>query len=128
MLRIPLPCWRQVKELRAILLETAQAMDDEAATEEIRDRITQVQYFVDETMSRFGPHRGLAHRVAAACAASLGEHVDAARHGCVAAELIPEDRCFSNQLAGRLRRAGYYEEARSLSRMVFEQRALNSMN
>ncbi len=123
-----LACAAKTVEQLDLLLETAQAMDDEAATEEIRDRITQVQYFVDETMSRFGPHRGLAHRVAAACAASLGEHVDAARHGCVAAELIPEDRCFSNQLAGRLRRAGYYEEARSLSRMVFEQRALNSMN
>jgi len=105
------------------LLEMANATDDALAAQEICLRISQIQQFVEDSMALYGPHRGLAHRGAASCAASLGEHADAARHGRVAAELIPEDRLFSKQLALRLRRAGYPEEARILSRAMVEYRS-----
>ena len=123
-----LACAAETVEQLDHLLEMAYAMENEDAAEDIRDRIAQVQLFVEEAMGSFGPHRGLAHRVAAACAASLGEHIDAARHGRVAAELIPEDRRFSSELALRLRRAGYPDEARTLSRTVVEHRANTALN
>ena len=123
-----LACAAEAVEELDDLLQMAYAMENQFAAQEICDRISQIQLFVEESMGSFGPHRGLAHRVAAACAASLGEHAEAARHGRVAAELIPEDRLFSNQLALRLRREGYPDEARILSRTMIQNRAGKSLN
>ena len=110
------------------LLETAEAMDDEDAASDIRERLADVQHFAETTLNRFGPHRGLAHRVAAASAASVGEIDEAVRHGRAATRLLANDQEFSNTLATRLRRNGHPEAAKVLVREILHGRLVNSKN
>jgi hypothetical protein len=104
------------------LLAHAKEIDFPDAIDEIQDRLVQLQIFAESMLRNSGPHRGLAHRVAAACAASLGENLDATHHGGAAARLLPEDRGFTSDLAVRMRAEGHYEDAQSLSLEVLRGR------
>ena len=107
------------------LLEMAEAMEDTDAAADIRERLADVQHFAETTLDRFGPHRGLAHRVAAASAASVGEINEAVRHGRAATRLLADDHVFNNTLATRLRRNGHPEAAKVLSREMLNERLVN---
>ena len=104
------------------LLAHAKQMDFPDAIDEIQERLIQLQIFAESVLGFAGPHHGLAHRVAAACAASLGEHLEATHHGKAAARLMPEDRGFTSHLAVRLRAEGHFEDAKSLSLEVIRGR------
>ena len=110
------------------LLETAEAMEDDEAASDIRERLADVQHFAEATLNRFGPHRGLAHRVAAASAASVGEIDEAVRHGRAATRLLAQDQDFGKTLVNRLRRNGHPEAAKVLSREILHGRLVNSDN
>lgn len=94
----------------------ADSIGDERVGEDLRMRIRTLELVAEEALERPGPHHAVAHRVAAACAASLGMAQHAAWHGCEAFRMMPEDTAFPSRLATRLRRAGFPEEALTLSR------------
>jgi hypothetical protein len=105
-----------------MLLDTALMMEDEESAADIRERISEVRAFAEMTLDSYGPHRGLAHRVAAATALSAGEVEDVVRHGRAATRLLPDDRDFGRTLAIRLRRKGHPDAARALSREMLHGR------
>ena len=104
-----------VEKLDALQV-VADSIGDDRMGEEIRMRIRTIELVAEEALDRPGPHHAVAHRVAAACAVSLGMAQHAAWHGCEAFRMMPEDTAFPSRLATRLRRAGFPEEALVLSR------------
>lgn len=104
----------------------SRSMGDEEAAADICERIAHIELVADEALECPGSHQGVAHRVLAACAASLDLPLDAARHGCEVMRRFPEDHVFGTRLAIRLRRAGHPEEARVISRRSVETKVLDA--
>jgi hypothetical protein len=104
------------------LLAHAKEIDFPDAVDEIQDRLVQLQIFAESMLRHSGPHSELAQRVAAACAESLGEHLDATDLGQSATRVLAEDRGFTNDVGIRTRSDGHFEDAKSLSLEVIRSR------
>lgn len=83
-------------------IRTAEDQGDLEGSLRGRQRLESLLDDADRTLDRFGPHRGLAHRVIAAASAHLGFEADATRHARAFAEIVPGNDDFVAAIERRI--------------------------
>ena len=89
----------------AARIQTAEDEGDLEASVQGRNRLESIIEEADRTLDRFGPHRGLAHRVIADASIHLGLGSDAIRHARAFAGIVPGNDAFAAEVEDRMSNA-----------------------